>query len=336
MIRIALNGFGRIGKNFLRILMSNPEALKEIQVIAINVGPGSPETVAYMFAYDTLMGRYPGTVEYNNNSLIIDGYSIKIIAQPDAQKLPWGALEIDWVIDVSGRFTQREDAQLHIKSGAKKVLISAPAHGDDISIIPGVNSADYKPDKHIIISLGSCTTNALLPILKVIHDNFGINHAIMTTTHAYTNSQALLDVNATLPDLRRSRAAALNIVPSTTGATTMVGRIIPELAEKVVGSALRVPVGTVSILELIFYADKKFSRELLDSVFTQAANTSMKNILAVSHEPLVSSDYCGDSHSVTIDMPLTLVTGNLGKVSGWYDNEWGYSSRLKDFLVSVA
>ena len=334
MIRVAINGFGRIGKNFLRVVMSDAASQKKIQVVAINVGPASPDTIAYMIKYDTIMGKFAGSVEYDNTTLTINNQKIEIIAQPDATKLPWRNLNIDWVVDVSGRFTHRDDALQHITAGAKKVLISAPAKGDDVSIIPGVNDADYKPE-HQIVSLGSCTTNALLPMLKVIHDNFGLKAAIMTTTHSYTNSQALLDVNASPKDVRRSRAAALNIVPSSTGAHTMIGRIIPDLDGKVGGSALRVPVGNVSIVELIFYANQSVSVERVHEAFKHASEAGMKNIVALSADQLVSSDYMGDSHSVTIDTSLTLVTQNLCKISGWYDNEWGYSSRLKDFLVKA-
>ncbi|MGC2310148.1 MAG: glyceraldehyde 3-phosphate dehydrogenase NAD-binding domain-containing protein [Candidatus Babeliaceae bacterium] len=335
-MNIALNGFGRIGKTFLRVLCDDQKALKSLKVVAINVGPADAQAIAYMFKYDSLMGAYKGVVEYRDNQLIIDGYAIKVYAECDPQKLPWKTLQIDWVVEASGHFTDRKTAEYHFTCGAKKVLITAPAHDEDVSIIPGVNNAAYNAKKHAIVSLGSCTTNAFLPLLKVIHENFGIEQAVMTTAHAYTNSQQLLDGNATMKDLRRSRAAALNMVPSTTGAQKMVDKIMPELAGKVEAIALRIPIPVVSLIDLSFIARKKLSAETINKTFERTAQKELKHILALSYEPLVSSDYEGNPYSVTVDGTLTYAHNQLGKVFGWYDNEWGYSCRLKDFLMNIA
>ncbi len=335
MIRIAINGFGRIGKTFLRVLFQDPKNLEKISVVAINVGPADPSTIAYMLKYDSVMHTFSKDVEYKNSKLYIDGKEIAVIAECDPKKLPWKKFGIDWVVESSGAFTKREAAEQHIKAGAKKVLITAPSTDEDVTIIPGVNNDMYNHKKHTIVSLGSCTTNAFVPMLKVIDDAFKIKNVFITTTHAYTNSQALLDVNASSKDMRRSRAAALNIVPSTTGATKVVGKVLPHLGDKVFGGALRVPVPTVSLLDLVFLTEKKFDQKSINSAFTKASQKNLKNIVAVSEEPLVSSDYIGNPHSVTLDSLLTSCNGPLGKISGWYDNEWGYSSRLKDFLLMI-
>ncbi len=323
MIRIAINGFGRIGKTFLRVLFEDKELLKKITIVAINVGKADVTSAAYMFKYDTTFKTYQGLVEYCDGRLCIDGYEIELISELDATKLPWKELKIDWVVDASGAFTKKEQASKHLKAGAKKVLITAPSpDADIITIIPGVNVELYHASKHDIVSLASCTTNALMPTLKVIHDALKITQATMTTIHAYTNTQALLDVNASAKDLRRSRAAACNIVPSSTGAQEMIGRIMPELAGKVMTTSLRVPVPDVSLIDLTFTAHEGFSRELLLSLFTTAARGYMKGIVAVESAPLVSSDYCGNSHSVIIDEALISTENGFGKVFGWYDNEW--------------
>lgn len=335
MLRIAINGFGRIGRNFLRTILDDKKAASQLTVVAINVGPASIDAVAHMFKYDSLMGTYEGTVTLENGYLVIDTLRIQILAEADATKLPWNKLAIDWVVDCSGKFTHRQDAQKHIDAGAGAVLISAPAHDEDVTIIPGVNDHLFNKSKHKIVSLGSCTTNALLPMLKVINDDFIIEHAVMTTVHAYTNSQALLDIEG--KDLRRSRAAAINIIPTTTGAMKVAGKVIPELRGKLEGMALRVPVPKVSIVDLVFKTKKPISVEAINNAFLKAAQGSMKNIMKFTTEPLVSCDFNNDSHSVIIDSLLTTVTGqNLGKAFGWYDNEWGYSCRLRDFLMRDA
>ncbi|HSC24599.1 MAG TPA: type I glyceraldehyde-3-phosphate dehydrogenase [Candidatus Babeliales bacterium] len=334
MMHIAISGFGRIGRSFLRCVLQDKNIQEKMRVIAINVGNSNPEHIAHMFKYDTLMGTFQGAVSVENNELIIGDYHIKIIAELDPEKLPWNDLHIDWVVDCTGRFTDRNDAQKHIIAGAQRVLISAPAHNEDIAIIPGVNEQLFNPEYHKIVSLGSCTTNAFMTTLKVMDDAFTIIRGCMTTTHAYTNSQVLLDVDAR--DLRFSRAAALNIIPSTTGASKMLAKILPHLEGKVSAVAMRVPVGKVSLIDLVFEAKQDLSLESIHQAFIDVSRKGMKNILAITMEPLVSSDFNGDPHSVIIDGLLTNVNGTMGQVFGWYDNEWGYSMRMKDFLEYVS
>ncbi len=332
MIRIAINGMGRIGHNLLRILMLDPEARKYIEVVAVNIGSAKREMAAHMFKYDSLMGTFPGTVQTDDFHLIINGTNILLLNEPDAGKLNWGQLNIDWVVDCSGAFTKREKAQLHIDAGAKHVLISAPAHGEDASIVPGVNEQTYDPKKDKIVSLGSCTTNAIMPTIKALHDAFGITWGYMTTVHAYTNTQVLLDVEAD-SDLRRSRAAGLNIIPTSTGASQMIENIMPELKGRIEGVAMRVPVAKVSIIDFAFLPAKKVTPELINDVFIEAGRERMRGIMGFTNEPLVSSDFAGTHYSVVIDGLLTAVVGPLAKVYGWYDNEWGYCERLKSFLL---
>lgn len=345
-MKIAINGFGRIGRNFLRAILQDPQAAEKLEVVAINTGPANKKNsvesemnaVAHMFKYDTLMGTYPGSVKIEQDAYLgVGNYRIKLIAQADPAAIDWGALGVDWVVESSGHFTHAQDARKHIAAGAKHVLITAPAKGEDIAIIPGVNQELFDSKKHSIVSLGSCTTNALVPTLKVLHDAFGIVSGFMTTTHAYTNTQVLLDVNT--DDLRRSRAAALNIIPTTTGASDMVGKIIPELDGVVLSTSIRVPVAKVSLIDLSLITQKPCSVESIHAAFESAAQGPMRGILALTHDPLVSSDFSGDNHSVTIDGLMTAVNsknGNFAKVFGWYDNEWGYSVRLKDFLMIAA
>ncbi len=327
-MRIAINGFGRIGRSFLRCIEQDKNS--SLEVVAINIGCSEPEYVAHMFKYDTLMGKFQGDVSLKGDELVVNGHRIQIIAELDAKKLPWKKLDIDWVVDCTGKFTHRECAQEHISSGAQYVLISAPAHDEDIAIIPGVNEELFNAAKHKIVSLGSCTTNAFLPTLKVLDDAFGIVRGCMTTTHAYTNSQVLLDVEA--KDLRFSRAAALNIIPAGTGAAKMIAKVLPHLGDKVSAVAIRVPVGKVSLIDLVFEVQKDLSVDKIHDAFKKAAQSKMKNIAQLTMEPLVSSDFSGDPHSVIIDGLLTTTKGTMGQVFGWYDNEWGYSMRMKDFL----
>ena len=329
-MRIAINGFGRIGRTFLRCLLRD----SNIQVVAINIGSAKPESTAHMFKYDTLMGTYGGNVSIANNELVIDNQRIRIIAELDAEKLPWNTLAIDWVVDCTGKFTHRADAQKHIVAGAKRVLISAPAHDEDVAIIPGVNEQLFDVQKHHIVSLGSCTTNAFMTTVKALDDAFGLVRGFMTTTHAYTNSQVLLDVDA--KDLRFSRAAALNIIPASSGASSMLGKIFPHLDKKISVIATRVPVGKVSLIDFVFEAKKDLSVDAIHDAFVTVSKTGMKNILALTMEPLVSSDFGGNDNSVIIDGLLTNVNGSMGQVFGWYDNEWGYSMRMKDFLEYAA
>ncbi len=334
MITIAINGFGRIGRSFLRAVMQDPDAQKQLTISVINVGPANPKTVAHMFTYDSIMGTFSGSVEMKENTLIINGTPITIIAERDPSKIDWKQYKIDWVVEATGRFTKKEQAQFHVTSGAPYVLITAPAKDEDIAIIPGVNEKEFNPQKDHIVSLGSCTTNAFIPTLKVLQDSFGIKRGFMTSIHAYTNSQVLLDVEDS--DVRRSRAAALNIIPTTTGASKMLDKIMPELKGKIDAISIRVPVAIVSIIDLAFETDAPISTESINEAFARASKSSMKGILDLSMEPLVSSDYTGSDFSVIIDGLLTKTIGNLGKVFGWYDNEWGYSMRLKDFLLYVS
>ena len=331
MLKIAVNGFGRIGRNFVRAVMQDPKASKKLTITAINIGTANPDFIAPMFKHDTLLGPFAGSVATKGDYLIINDHKIKIISQLDARKCNWKALNIDWVVDATGHYTDAKKARDHIKAGAKKVLITAPAKGEDASIIPGVNSDDYNDKKHTIVSLGSCTTNAFMPMLKVLNDAFGVVKGYMTTVHAYTNSQVLLDVEA--KDLRESRAAALNIIPTSTGASKMLAKVMPELGDKIISSSLRVPVGKVSLIDLVLILKKAATAKQINEAFTKASNGDLKNILAVTTQELVSSDFSGANPSVTIDTLLTQAQGHMVKVNGWYDNEWAYSQRLKDFLL---
>jgi glyceraldehyde 3-phosphate dehydrogenase len=332
-MKIAINGFGRIGRAFLRTILKDKHTREKIEVVAINIGPANPEFTGHMFKYDTLMGTYHGDVASRDNKLLIDDHVIQIFAECDPSALPWKNFNVDWVVDASGHFTTREKAKLHLKAGAQKVLITAPATDEDVSIIPGINMRSYDSKKHKIVSLGSCTTNAFIPMLKILHDNFGIVNGFMTTVHAYTNSQVLLDVEA--KSLRLSRAAALNIIPTTTGAAKMLGKVLPELGPLIKAISMRVPVGIVSVIDLTVNVKKQISADIINQAFAKAAESDQKNIIQVSDEPLVSSDFKGNSHSVIIDALSTDTVGNTAKVLGWYDNEWGYSERLKDFLIAI-
>lgn len=331
-MKIAVNGFGRIGRNFVRAVLLDAGARNQVTIQVINIGPAKKEYIAHMFKYDTLMGTYPGTVAYEDDYLVIDGYRIKIIAHSTLDTNLWQQWSIEWVVDCTGHFTKRDQAQKHIAAGAKKVLISAPAHEEDIAIIMGVNHAHFDPKKHAIVSLGSCTTNAFIPLVQVMHDTFGIVNGFMKTVHAYTNTQVLLDVEA--KDLRSSRAAALNIIPTTTGASSMIDKIVPQLTGKIACVSLRVPIGKVSLLDFSFVADKPISVEAMHAACIQASQTYLAGIMALTMEPLVSSDFSGNSHSVVVDGLLTQVVGNNANIFGWYDNEWAYSVRIKDFLLN--
>lgn len=328
---IAINGFGRIGKTFLRALLQDDT--KQISVVAINLGPSSPEHLEHFFKYDSLLGTFEGTVTYDQNTLTINEHKITIFTEIDPTNLPWGRLDIDWVVEASGRFVSRDRAQLHIDAGAKKVLITAPAKGEDITLIPGVNDESYDPNKHTIVSLGSCTTNCFAPIVKVILDNFALTQGMMTTVHAYTNNQALLDSEH--KDPRRGRAAAINIIPTSTGADKVITKIYPELQGKLKGIALRVPVPTVSLLDFTWISTQEMTVDAINQAFEKAAQEGLKGILDYSTEPLVSSDLIGSPFSCIIDGQMTQVQDAMGKVFGWYDNEFGYSCRLKDFLLQT-
>lgn len=329
-MRIAINGFGRIGRNFLRTILQDAKAREKIIIAVINIGPARYESVAHMFKYDTLMGSFNGSVVVENKELVINGYRIPLIAEKDPALINWAHYAVEWVVESSGHFTQRAAAQKHLVSGVHGVLISAPAHEADITIIMGINNHLFNEKSDRIVSLGSCTTNAIVPMLDVLDKKFGIESGAMTTVHAYTNTQVLLDVETS--DLRRSRAAALNIIPTSTGSSDLIGTLLPQLKDKIVTTALRVPVAKVSLIDLTFWTRTQLSSAIINDAYLQAQSGYLKNIMAVTHEPLVSTDFYGNNSSVVIDSLMTHAHGNMGQVFGWYDNEWGYSERLKDFL----
>lgn len=330
--KIAINGFGRIGRQVTK-------ALKErysdaFDLVAVN-DVGDVKTNAHLFKYDSNYGVYRGEVSVKDGDLVIDGDRIKVLAERDPSQLPWGDMGVDIVVESTGLFTAREKASLHVTAGAKKVIISAPAKGEDITIVMGVNEQKYDPAKHTIISNASCTTNGLAPVAKVLFEKFGIEKGVLTTVHAYTNSQRLLDLAA--PDLRDARAAAMNIVPSATGAARAVGLVIPELQGKFTGMAFRVPTPTVSVVDFTALLSKNTTVEEINAVMKDYAKGSMKGILDYTEEPLVSMDLKGNTHSSIFSALDTLVIGdNLVKVISWYDNEWGYSVRVTDLAKFIA
>jgi glyceraldehyde 3-phosphate dehydrogenase len=330
-IRVGINGFGRIGRQVLRAMREYYP--NDIDVVAFN-DLGDLHTMAHLFRYDSNYGHYQGKVEIGDGTLVVDGDEIKALAEKDPSALPWGDLGVDIVIESTGRFTDKESASKHIAAGAKKVIISAPAKNEDITICLGVNEDAYDPSKHHVISNASCTTNCLAPAAKVVNDKFGITRGLMTTIHSYTNDQQILD----LPhkDLRRARAAALNIIPTTTGAAKAVALVIPELKGKFDGFSVRVPTPTVSLVDFVADVETATTKDELIAAFEEAANGRMQGILGVSHEPLVSMDYKGDSRSSIIDAEsCTVMGGTMVKVVTWYDNEWGYSCRVADLTKLV-
>ncbi|MDZ4767527.1 MAG: type I glyceraldehyde-3-phosphate dehydrogenase [Chloroflexota bacterium] len=328
-IRVGINGFGRIGRLVLRTLRERYPG--QIDIVAFN-DLGDLDTMAHLFKYDSNYGRYNGTVEKGDGALIIDGDHLKALAEKDPAAIPWGDLGCDIVIESTGRFTDKETAGKHLIGGAKKVIISAPAKNEDITICLGVNEEKYDPANHHVVSNASCTTNCLAPAAKVVNDKFGIQRALMTTIHSYTNDQQLLD----LPhkDLRRARAAAVSMIPTTTGAAKAVSLVIPELKGKFDGFAIRVPTPTVSLVDFVADLERPTTTEELLAAFDEAAaSDKMKGILGVSYEPLVSVDYRGDSRSSIIDALSTQVLGGtMAKIVTWYDNEWGYSCRVADLV----
>ncbi len=333
-MRVAINGFGRIGRNFLRAVFNDPAAQKKIDVVVINIGPARRDSVAHMFKYDTLMGTFKGSVAVEDSNLVIDGHRIALIAECNPGKIDWKKHQIDWVVESSGCFTNRDMAEKHLAAGAHAVLISAPAHDEDVTIIMGVNEQEFNKEKDTIVSIGSCTTNAIVPMLDVLDKAFGVEYGAMTTIHAYTNTQVLLDVEDT--DMRRSRAAALNIIPTTTGSATLIGTILPQLKDKITAVAVRVPVAKVSLIDLVFQSRVPISSTAINDACTKAQSGYLQGIMDVTAEPLVSSDFSGNSYSVIIDSMLTKANGTMCQLFGWYDNEWGYSERLKDFLMKCA
>jgi glyceraldehyde 3-phosphate dehydrogenase len=330
--RIGINGFGRIGRLTLRAI--NQYHNDELEVTVIN-DLTDARTNAHLLKWDTNYGHYPGMVKATDDSLIIDGKEIKVLSERDPGSIPWRDYGVDIVIESTGLFTDATKAAAHRQGGAKKVLISAPAKNEDITIVLGVNEELYDPEKHHIISNASCTTNCLAPVAKVLHQNFGIRKGLMTTVHAYTNDQRLQDMFHR--DLRRARAAAENLVPTTTGAAHAIGRVIPELEGRLHGLAFRVPVATVSIVDLVAELDKEVTADELNQAFRSASEGQLQGILEYCQEPLVSSDFKGNPASAIVDALSTMVIGgNMVKVLAWYDNEWGYCCRLADIAVYVA
>jgi glyceraldehyde 3-phosphate dehydrogenase len=328
-VRVGINGFGRIGRQSLKAII---ERHPEVEVVAVN-DLADVELNALLFAHDSTYGRYPGSVDHTDDSLIVDGRQIKVLKEKDPAALPWRELGVDIVIESTGLFTTGEKARAHLDAGARKVIISAPAKQEDITIVLGVNEDMYDPAAHNIISNASCTTNGLAPVAKVLNDTFGIEKGFLTTVHAYTNSQRLLDVIA--KDPRDARAAAQNIVPSETGAARAVALVIPELQGKFTGMAFRVPTPTVSVVDFTAVLGREVTKEEVNAAFEKAANGELKGIMAYSDEPLVSMDLKGDEHSTIVSSIDTIVLGNMVKVVSWYDNEWGYACRVADLVAFV-
>jgi len=336
VIRVGINGFGRIGRIFYRAALRDEEFMKNFEVIAVN-DLTDAKSLAYLLKYDSVHGILNEEVRAEGNTLIVGERKIKVLSEPDPAKLPWKELEVDIVLEATGRFTDRESAKKHLDAGAKKVVITAPAKNPDVTIVMGVNHESYDPDKHNIISNASCTTNCLAPVAKVLHSNFGIRRGFMTTTHAYTNDQRLLDLFHR-KDPRRGRAAPLSIVPTTTGAARAIHLVIPELKGKMDGMALRVPVADGSIVDLVAELEREVTVEEVNRAFKEASETYLKGILEYTEEPIVSSDIIGNPHSAIVDGLSTNVLGgrgNLVKVLAWYDNEWGFSCRLVDLLKYI-
>jgi glyceraldehyde 3-phosphate dehydrogenase len=328
-VRVGINGFGRIGRNFYRALVASGA---DIDLVAAN-DLGDVRTMAHLLAYDTVLGRFPASVEASGDGIRAGEHTIKILAETDPAKLPWGELGVDVVVESTGRFTKAEDARKHLDAGAKKVVISAPASGEDVTLVLGVNDGDYDPAKHAIISNASCTTNCLGPLAKVLDDAVGIERGLMTTIHAYTQDQNLQD--GPHKDLRRARAAAVNIVPTSTGAAKAIGLVLPNLKGKLDGYALRVPVPTGSATDLTVTTSRETTVEEVNEAYRAAAAGPLKGILTYTEAPIVSSDIVTDPASCIFDSGLTKVIGNSVKVVGWYDNEWGYSNRLLDVVALV-
>jgi glyceraldehyde 3-phosphate dehydrogenase len=330
-VKIGINGFGRIGRNFFRAALAKGS---DLEIVAVNDLTDN-KTLAHLLKYDSITGRLDGEVTYDGGQIVVNGKAIKVFDERDPANLPWGDLAVDIVIESTGRFTKSEDARKHITAGAQKVVISAPATGDDVAtLVLGVNEGSYDPNIHSIISNASCTTNCLAPLAKVFMDEFGIERGLMTTVHAYTADQNLQD--GPHDDLRRSRAAAANIIPTSTGAAKALGLVIPELIGKLDGYALRVPVITGSITDLTVTATKPVTVESVNAAYRKAAEGPLKGILKYTEDEIVSSDIAGDPHSSIFDAKLTKVIGDQVKVASWYDNEWGYSNRLVDITEYVA
>ena len=330
--KIAINGFGRIGRLVLRTLLERHK--NELTVVAIN-DMAELKTNAHLLRYDSTYGIFPGKIEVGEGVLRIDGNNVVVLNEKDPARLPWKQLGVDIAIESTGVFTDGAQVRAHLDAGAKKAIITAPATNEDITLVLGVNDSSYNPHKHHIVSNASCTTNCLAPVAKVLHDNFGIERGLMTTTHAYTNDQRILDLMH--KDLRRARAAAMNIVPTSTGAAKAIGLVLPELKGKLHGLSLRVPTSTVSVVDLVVDLKKSATVETVNNALKQAADDGMNGILAYCDEPLVSSDFRGNSASSIVDALSTVVLeGKMAKVLSWYDNEWGYSCRVGDLAQLMA
>ncbi len=326
-IRVGINGFGRIGRNVLRAGLNR----KDLEFVAVN-DLTDAKTLAHLLKYDSVHGKFAASVEGKKDSILINGTEIKVFALKDPSQLPWKDLGVDVVLESTGRFTDREGGSKHIEAGAKKVVISAPAKNPDVSLILGVNEKDYDPSKHHIISMGSCTTNCLAPIAKILVDEFGVEYGLMTTIHAYTNDQVILDFPH--KDLRRARAAGMSMIPTTTGAATALSLVIPELKGKMDGMAIRVPIPNVSVVDLVVGLKKEPTAEELNRVLKSYADGKLKGILSFCEEPLVSIDFNGNPHSSIVDGSSTkVIGGKLAKILSWYDNEWGFSNRMVELFL---
>ncbi len=332
--KIGINGFGRIGRCIVRAL--SERNIKDLEVVAIN-DLTDPKTLAHLYNYDTVHGRAHHKATATEGAIDFGSYKAKILAEKDPAKLPWKDLGVDIVLECTGLFTDKEKAAAHITAGAKKVIISAPAKNHDKTIVLGVNTEEYDAAKHTVISCGSCTTNCLAPVAKVLHDTFGVKRALMTTVHSYTNDQAVLDIPHRKGDLRRARAAAQNMIPSTTGAAKALSEVIPALKGKFDGQAIRVPTMDVSVVDLTFETEKPMTKDAIHAAMKAASAGPMKNILGYTEEPLVSSDFIGDPRSSIFDATVTQVMGdNFAKIMSWYDNEWGFSNRMIELSQLVA
>ena len=329
-IKIGINGFGRIGRLVLRAAANHPN----LEVVAVN-DLGDVETNAHLFKYDSVHGRFQGQVEIKDGKMVVNGRTVQVLAEKEPANLPWKDLGVQVVIESTGKFTDARDARKHLEAGAQKVIISAPGKNEDITMVMGVNHQLYNPAQHHIISNGSCTTNCLAPLAKVIHQNFNIQHSLMTTIHSYTNDQRVLDLAH--KDLRRARAASLSIIPTTTGAARAIGLVLPELKGKMNGLAMRVPTPNVSLVDLVANVAKSTTVDEVNAAFKAAAEGELKGILAYSDEPTVSRDYNGDPHSCIVDSLSTMVMeGTMIKAVAWYDNEWAYSVRCVDMAEYIA
>jgi glyceraldehyde 3-phosphate dehydrogenase len=330
VVRVGINGFGSIGRRFFRAARNQ----NAFEIAAIN-SLGDVNVQAHLLKYDSNYGRYPGDVEVEGGNLVVDGHQIRVLAERDPARIPWADLGVDIVIESTGVFTDAEKARAHLSGGAKRVIISAPAKGEDITIVLGVNDDQYDPERHVILSNASCTTNCLAPVAKVLHETFGIESGFMTTVHSYTNDQRLLDLEHS--DLRRARSAAGNIIPSSTGAAKALHLVLPELKGKLNGMSLRVPTSVVSVVDLVVNTERSVTKESVNQALQGAAQGALGGILGYTEEPVVSSDFRGDPHSSIVDGQETMTLGDhLVKVLAWYDNEWGYANRLVGLTELVA